>query len=63
MTTEAPPCAHHDLIEPPHGATSKARCKRCGREREYDNFRWADYNNEPLNRTPIQFQQERIWDE
>jgi hypothetical protein len=62
MTTEAPPCVHHDRIAPPEGPVSIGRCKYCGREKEYANFRWPDYNKEPLNE-PVKVQQERAWDE
>jgi hypothetical protein len=64
VTTEAPPCVHHDKIEMPHGPISIGRCKKCGREREYQNYRFAyDYNNRPIHKTPIPYQQEQIWDE
>jgi hypothetical protein len=30
-------CRHHWIIEPPAGATSMGRCKRCGAEKEFPN--------------------------
>ncbi len=43
---EAPTCQHHWIIETPHGATSRGRCKRCGAEREFRNstndYLWDD---------------------
>ena len=42
--TVAAPCAHHDVIETPHGPISKARCEKCGRERVYDTWRFYEYN-------------------
>ncbi len=30
-------CAHHWVIEPPNGAVSPARCKRCGAQSEFRN--------------------------
>ena len=38
------PCRHWDRIESPHGPISKARCKKCGREREYDTSKFYEYN-------------------
>ena len=31
---------HHWLLETPHGPTVAARCKRCGKTREYSS--WGD---------------------
>ncbi len=31
-------CAHHWVIEPPSGPVSKGVCKKCGAEREFDNW-------------------------
>jgi hypothetical protein len=70
MTVAAPyatgrtQCRHHDIIEMPHGPVSIGTCKFCGREREYKNFRWPDYNNESLNRpsmTPLDRKFRREW--
>ena len=61
VTTLAPPCVHHDIIDPPKGPVSKARCKYCGREKEYANFKYDDYNSRPTKRTPIEDQQEMIY--
>ena len=44
MTTKALPCAHWDRIESPKGPISKARCKKCGRERVYDTSKFYEYN-------------------
>ena len=39
-------CRHHWLIESPHGALSKGRCKLCGEERQFRNsasdYIWDD---------------------
>jgi hypothetical protein len=60
----AAPCAHWDRIETPHGPVSKARCKLCGEEREYDTSLFYEYNvKESLQKTPVKYQQERIWDD
>ncbi len=48
MTTEAP-CVHWERITPPDGPTSIGRCVYCGREKEYQNSKWPDYNKELLN--------------
>lgn len=58
MTTAAPPCVHWDKIPMPNGPVSMGRCIYCGREKEYANVRWPDYNSEPLNDP-----QERRWNE
>ncbi len=42
--TVATECKPHDKIETPHGPVSKARCKNCGREREYDTSKFYEYN-------------------
>jgi len=31
-------CAHHWMIETPNGETSEARCKRCGKTRDFLNY-------------------------
>jgi hypothetical protein len=62
MTTEAPPCVHHDKIEPPNGPISIGRCKKCHREREYENHKFSDYNSKPMKKPSIDDEQERIWD-
>lgn len=31
------PCQHRWVIEPPNGATSRGRCKRCGASRRFPN--------------------------
>ena len=62
--TVAAPCAHWDRIETPHGPVSKARCKLCGEEREYNTSLFYEYNvKESLKKTLIKYQQERIWDD
>ena len=38
MTTATETCVHHWMIESPRGPTSKAKCKKCGVEREFANF-------------------------
>jgi hypothetical protein len=30
-------CRHHWIIESPHGATSRGRCKRCGTMKRFPN--------------------------
>lgn len=35
---DEPKCAHHWIIEPPTGPTSKGYCKLCGAEKEFDNW-------------------------
>ncbi len=30
-------CAHHWLIDPPNGAVSSGRCRKCGETREFRN--------------------------
>ncbi len=62
MTTEAPPCVHHDIIEVPDGPISIGTCKKCGREREYENHKFPDYNSKPMKKPSIDDEQERIWD-
>lgn len=64
MTIEAPLCRHHEIIEPPDGPTSVGRCIYCGHEKEYQNHKWPDYNNEPLNEpqtTPVGRKLKRDW--
>ncbi|KKL89686.1 hypothetical protein LCGC14_1912190 [marine sediment metagenome] len=57
-------CVHHDRIEMPHGPVSIGVCQLCGREREYDTSLFYEYNvKESLKKTPVQYQQERIWDD
>lgn len=64
MTTEAPPCVHHRRIESPHGPVSnKSYCQLCGAKgRDYPNTNAYEYNNDPLFKTLIPYQQEQIWD-
>ena len=62
--TVAATCAHHDIIETPHGPVSKARCKLCGEEREYDTSLFYEYNvKESLNHgtTPLDRKFRREW--
>jgi len=51
--TEVALCQHHWLIESPHGATSRGRCKRCGEEREFRNSAtdhlWEDESGSGYN--------------
>ena len=48
----------------PHGPVSIGVCQLCGREREYDTSLFYEYNvKESLKKTPVQYQQERIWDD
>ena len=62
--TVAAPCVHHDVIATPHGPVSIGTCQKCGREREYDTSLFYEYNvKESLQKTPVNFQQERIWDD
>jgi hypothetical protein len=67
MTTEAPPCVHHERIESPHGTeTVKSVCKLCGQEREYRTAHGHQYNNDPLNdprTTSLGRKLKRNWDE
>lgn len=49
MITAALSCCHWDRIEMPNGPVSKARCKYCGRVREYETTYGERYNNTPLN--------------
>ncbi|KKL83729.1 hypothetical protein LCGC14_1971880, partial [marine sediment metagenome] len=58
-TIEVSPCVHHDIIEVPNGPISIGTCKKCGREREYENFKWPDYNIPPA--PAIKEQKELIW--
>ncbi len=53
MTTALELCAHWDVIEMPHGPVSKAKCLKCGREREYENYRFPDYNNKPPEKVEV----------
>lgn len=50
---ETPTCQHHWLIESPHGAMSRGRCKRCGEEREFRNsatdYLWEDESSSGYN--------------
>ena len=55
-------CCHWDVIAIPNGPISKARCKYCGREKEYANFKWPDYNSKPMKKPAIEDQQEMIYD-
>ena len=55
-------CSHWDIIAIPNGPISIGRCKYCGREKEYENHKWPDYNSRPTKRTPIEDQQEMIYD-
>ena len=60
MTDPRELCCHWDRIEMPHGPISIGRCKKCGREREYQNYRFSDYNNKPLDRVPMKIQAETV---
>ena len=42
-------CVHWSRIEYPNGPISIGRCKKCGREREYENHRFPQYNVKPLS--------------
>ncbi len=63
MTTEAPPCVHHERGETPHGTEMvKSRCILCGYEREYPAAHKYNFNvKETLNSVPVK--QERVWDD
>lgn len=37
MTTETTKCTHYWLVSDPEGATSKAKCRKCGAEAEFYN--------------------------
>jgi hypothetical protein len=64
MTTEAPPCIHHDRIAPPDGPESVAGCLKCGRVKWYSNGDFYSFNiKETLQSVPVKYQQERVWDE
>lgn len=60
MTTE---CIHHWIIEMPDGPVSIGTCKKCGREREYENFKYGEYNSRPTTRPPVEDQSTLIWSE
>ncbi len=45
VTTE--PCVHWDKIEMPNGPVAKAKCKKCGREKEYQTTYGYQYSNKP----------------
>jgi len=67
LTTEPlslPPdaCIHWDKIKMPNGPISIGTCKKCGREREYENHKYPDYNSKPMKKPSIDDEQERIWD-
>lgn len=36
--TEIDDCAHHWMIDTPNGESSSARCKRCGKQRDFLNY-------------------------
>jgi len=36
--TCADTCIHHWVIEPPEGPVSKGVCRKCGQERQFDNY-------------------------
>ena len=57
-----PECVHWDVITIPNGPISIGTCKKCHRKREYENFKFPDYNSRPTKRTPIEDQQEMIYD-
>ena len=40
--TKSPTCVHHWLIEEANGPTSNGRCKKCGAERTFPNWRPND---------------------
>ena len=61
MTTEAPLCVHWDKISMPNGPISKSRCKYCGREKEYLNHKFPDYNSKPMKKPAIEDQQEMVY--
>ena len=52
-------CVHWWRIAMPNGPISIGTCKKCGREREYENFKWPNYN---IPSAPaIKEQKELIW--
>ena len=55
-------CRHHDIIAIPNGPISIGTCKKCHRKREYENFKWPDYNSKPMKKPAIEDQQEMIYD-
>ncbi len=60
MTTLALPpelCCHHDIIEVPNGPISIGTRKKCHRKKQYENFKWPDYNIPPAPKE----QKELIW--
>ena len=64
MILALPPelCAHWDIIAIPNGPISKSRCKKCGREKEYENFK-APAPSRPTKRPPVKDQITLIWTE
>ncbi|KKN75241.1 hypothetical protein LCGC14_0382400 [marine sediment metagenome] len=49
MTTEAPPCVHHFIIEEPRGPISIGKCQICGEKREFANaYLFKTYNKAAL---------------
>ena len=48
-TVNGSECVHHFIIASPDGPISIGRCKKCHREREYENYRWPEYNVKPLS--------------
>ncbi|KKM80046.1 hypothetical protein LCGC14_1343710 [marine sediment metagenome] len=62
MIAVAAPCVHHDIIEMPHGPVCIGVCKYCGREKEYENHKFPDYNSRPTKRVPLEDQVEMVYD-
>ena len=56
MTVAAPyatrrtQCKHHWWLERPQGEKAKAVCSDCSATRTFVTYKYADYNNEPLQR-------------
>ena len=38
MVVSKKECSHHWIIESPKGSTSKGVCKKCGAEKEFQNY-------------------------
>ena len=56
-------CVHYWIIEPPHGPTSKGRCRYCGTEAEFFNDLQGCLNNAKSYATGAYSESDVILDE
>ncbi len=50
-TQEQSGCVHHWVLAPPDGPISKGECRRCGKERDFENYIEAGWGQAGRRRT------------